>query len=143
MSTEEPVAGEDSQKRIPLSTSLQQLADMTLQPAPEQPSIDRRVVRVSLLAIAIGVAASFIAVALMKLIALITNLAFYGKFSIDAASPVGNSLGLFVVFVPIIGALVVGVMLASGRREFEGTASPKRWSRFSQTAAEFRLGSRS
>lgn len=125
MSTEEPVAGEDSQKRIPLSTSLQQLADMTLQPAPEQPSIDRRVVRVSLLAIAIGVAASFIAVALMKLIALITNLAFYGKFSMDAASPVGNSLGLFVVFVPIIGALVVGVMARFGSKGIRGHGIPE------------------
>ncbi|HRX77406.1 MAG TPA: hypothetical protein P5307_00005, partial [Pirellulaceae bacterium] len=87
MSTEEPVPGKESQKRIPVSTSLQQLADMTQQPAPEQPPIDRRVVRLSLLSIAIGVAASFIAVALMKLIALITNLAFYGNLSIAAASP--------------------------------------------------------
>ncbi|MCA9143071.1 MAG: chloride channel protein [Planctomycetales bacterium] len=125
MSTEEPVPGKESQKRIPVSTSLQQLADMTQQPAPEQPPIDRRVVRLSLLSIAIGVAASFIAVALMKLIALITNLAFYGNLSIAAASPAGNSLGLFVVLIPVMGALVVGVMARFGSKAIRGHGIPE------------------
>jgi len=125
VSTEEPVPGKESQKRIPVSTSLQQLADMTQQPAPEQPPIDRRVVRLSLLSIAIGVAASFIAVALMKLIALITNLAFYGNLSIAAASPAGNSLGLFVVLIPVMGALVVGVMARFGSKAIRGHGIPE------------------
>ncbi|MCB9875884.1 MAG: chloride channel protein [Planctomycetaceae bacterium] len=98
---------------------------MTQQPAPEQPPIDRRVVRLSLLSIAIGVAASFIAVALMKLIALITNLAFYGNLSIAAASPAGNSLGLFVVLIPVMGALVVGVMARFGSKAIRGHGIPE------------------
>lgn len=124
MSTDEPNQSSGA-KRIPVSTSLQHMADATLQPAPEQPPIDWRVVRLSLWAIAIGVAAAFIAVALMKLIAFITNVAFYGRFSIEAASPAGNSLGLFVVLVPIVGALVVGLIARFGSKAIRGHGIPE------------------
>lgn len=125
MSTDEPSLGSESSKRIPVSILLQQMADATLQPAPEQPPIDRRVVRLSLLAVAIGVAGSFIAMALMKLIAFITNLAFHGELSLEAASPVGNTLGLFVIFVPIVGALIVGLMARFGSKAIRGHGIPE------------------
>ncbi len=54
----------------------------------------RRVIVITAIAIGIGVVAAYVAKALLALIAFFTNLFFYGRFSIGAASPVGNHLGL-------------------------------------------------
>jgi hypothetical protein len=45
---------------------------------------------------------------LTRLIGLITNVAFHGRWSMAFVSPSGNSLGMAVVIVPIIGAVLVG-----------------------------------
>ena len=45
---------------------------------------------------------------LTRLIALIANVAFHGRWSTAFVSPSGNSLGMAVVIVPIIGAVLVG-----------------------------------
>jgi len=52
-----------------------------------------RVLPISGLAVAIGVVAAYVAVALLKLINFFTNIFFYHRLSIDPASPAGNHLG--------------------------------------------------
>ena len=78
-------------------------------------------IQVTINAILIG----FVAKGLVFLIDLITNLAFYGRASFEPASPAGNHLGWVVVVIPIMGALVVGLMARFGSRAIGGHGIPE------------------
>src|SRR4051794_17719780 len=69
-----------------------------------------RVVPLSLIAIAIGALSAFVALALLRLIGLFTNLFFYQRLDFALVSPADNHLGVFEVAVPVIGALIIGLM---------------------------------
>jgi H+/Cl- antiporter ClcA len=73
----------------------------------------------------LGVVAALCAQVLVRLIALITNLAFFGKLSLANSSPAHNTLGLWVIGVPVIGGLVVGVMARYGSRAIRGHGIPE------------------
>jgi CIC family chloride channel protein len=87
--------------------------------------MDRGVVRLCALAIALGVLAAFVAQALVRLIALVTNIGFFGRFSFAPASPSDNHLGLWVLLIPILGGLIVGVMARYGSRAIRGHGIPE------------------
>jgi len=80
---------------------------------------------ISSLAILIGASISFIAKALVYLIDFITNISFHGKFSISHASPAINSLGLWVIIVPAIGGLIIGLMAVYGSKAIRGHGIPE------------------
>jgi CIC family chloride channel protein len=86
---------------------------------------DKRTIALSLAAVALAVAAVFIAQGLTRLIALITNLSFFGKFSFELSSPADNSLGLIVLIVPVIGGLIVGLMARYGSKGIRGHGIPE------------------
>ncbi len=88
-------------------------------------TFDLRVVVLTFLAAAIGLAAGSAAVALLKLIGLITNLSFYGRLSTSFVSPEGNQLGLLVVVVPVIGGVLVGLMAWYGSDTIRGHGIPE------------------
>jgi chloride channel protein, CIC family len=93
---------------------------------PSGPTIvDRRVVFISALAIALALAASLVAQMLTRLIGLITNLAFYGRISTGFVSPAGNHLGALVIGVPIVGAVIVGIMARYGSKAIRGHGIPE------------------
>src|SRR5262250_213100 len=73
-----------------------------------------RVLPISALAIVIGVLCAYVALALLRLIGLFTNLFYFGRWSTAMVSPVGNQLGVFSVLVPIGGALIIGAMARYG-----------------------------
>ena len=85
----------------------------------------RRVIRISLLAIVIGIASSGIAWGLLRLIAFFTNLFFYQRFSFENASPAGNTLGWMILFVPVIGGIIVGFMARYGSDRIRGHGMPE------------------
>jgi chloride channel protein, CIC family len=87
--------------------------------------VEPRVLLVTMLALALGVAAAFIAQLLVALIALVTNAAFYGRLSAATVSPAGHHLGLGVIAVPVIGGLVVGVMARWGSHAIRGHGIPE------------------
>ncbi|HZI31916.1 MAG TPA: chloride channel protein, partial [Candidatus Binatia bacterium] len=60
-------------------------------------STDRRVLLLSAMALVIGMVSALVADALMWLIAAITNLAFYQRFSAGPVVPQGNHLGYWVI----------------------------------------------
>jgi chloride channel protein, CIC family len=97
-------------------TKLDHLGDFTTSP---------RVISISLLAIAIGFAAAFIAAALLKLIGLCTNLFFFQRVSTELVSPAGHHLGPFVVLVPVAGALIIGAMARWGSERIRGHGIPE------------------
>src|SRR6478736_21045 len=82
------------------------------QPAPETGGF--RIVTVSFLSALVGLIAGCVAFLLYKLIGLFTNIAFYGHFSFNFGNPRFNHLGPWVIFIPIIGGLIVGIMAKYG-----------------------------
>ena len=95
-------------------------------PPPEPaPLADRRLLLVSGLAIVIALGAGLLAEALMGLIGLVTNLAFYGRWSLAFSSPAGNGLGAWVVVVPVLGGLIVGLLARWGSPAIRGHGIPE------------------
>jgi CIC family chloride channel protein len=97
-----------------------------------EPSIDlgdftttRRVITISFIAIAIGVLAAFVALALLRLINFFTNLFFYFRWSTGTVSPAGNHLGVMVILVPVVGALIIGFMARYGSEKIRGHGIPE------------------
>jgi CIC family chloride channel protein len=86
---------------------------------------ERRVIVITAIAIGIGVVAAYVAKVLLALIALFTNIFFYGRFAIAPVSPVGHHLGPFVIVIPVIGALIIGLMARYGSDRIRGHGIPE------------------
>ena len=84
-----------------------------------------RLLPISGLALAIGVVAAFVALLLLRLIGLFTNLFYFGRWSSVMVSPVGNHLGVFSVLVPVGGALIIGLMARYGSERIRGHGIPE------------------
>ncbi len=87
--------------------------------------VDRRVVVLCAVAIVLGATATGAAFMLMRLIAFFTNVAFFHRWSFAETSPAQNALGLWVVLVPIVGGLIVGVMSRYGSKAIRGHGIPE------------------
>ncbi|HEY7060252.1 MAG TPA: chloride channel protein [Chloroflexota bacterium] len=85
----------------------------------------RRVIPLSIIAVGIGFLSAFVALALLRLIGLFTNLFFFQRWDFALVSPAGNHLGIFVVFVPVIGALIIGLMARYGSERIRGHGIPE------------------
>ena len=85
----------------------------------------REVIPISLLAICIGIFSAFVALALLRLIGLFTNLFFFQRWSTALVSPAGNHLGWLEVLVPMIGGLLVGLMARYGSERIRGHGIPE------------------
>ena len=88
-------------------------------------TVDRRVWLLSAVAIVIGACATGLAVVLLRLIALSTNFFYYHRFSVVTISPAGSPLGHWMVIVPIIGGLIVGLMARYGSDKIRGHGIPE------------------
>lgn len=102
--------------------------DATVPPRPfseSAPLADRRLLLVSGLAIVIALGAGVLAEALMALIGLVTNVSFYGRWSPAFTSPAGNTLGAWVILVPVLGGLIVGVLARWGSPAIRGHGIPE------------------
>src|SRR5262249_41113779 len=86
---------------------------------------DRRVIVLSWMALIVGVLGAFVAYALVWLIASITNLAFYQRFSPVFQSPDQHHLVYYVIFVPAIGGLIIGFMARYGSEKIRGHGIPE------------------
>jgi H+/Cl- antiporter ClcA/CBS domain-containing protein len=106
----------ESSSRRSETEPFDQLGDFTTTP---------QVIWLSLLAVAIGAFGAMVALALLRLIGLFTNLFFFQRWSTALVSPAGNHLGIFVVFVPVLGALVIGVMARYGSERIRGHGIPE------------------
>jgi H+/Cl- antiporter ClcA/CBS domain-containing protein len=87
--------------------------------------VNSRVVLLSAFAILIGFAAAFIARGLMFLIAIVTNLSFYGSWSTATTSPAEHHLGYWAILPPVLGGLIVGVMARYGTAAIRGHGIPE------------------
>jgi len=88
-------------------------------------TVTPRVLLLSLLAVAIGIVSSFVALALLRLIALFTNLFYFQRWSTAAVTPAQNTLGPLAVLVPIVGALIIGLIARYGSERIRGHGIPE------------------
>jgi H+/Cl- antiporter ClcA/CBS domain-containing protein len=119
-----PVESASTTEALPISPSLGPTLAAAHLPI-EVNLVDRRVVHISLLSILLGLAAAVIAKVLMSLIAVITNLVFFGKLSLILQAPAGNHLGWWVVLIPVIGGIIVGIMARYGSAGIRGHGIPE------------------
>lgn len=109
---------------LPVAPSLDPTLASAHMPRQFRP-LDRRVLWISFVAMLLGAVVAVVAKLLTALIGLFTNLAFYGRWSYDFVSPAGNHLGKWVIVVPAIGGLIVGVMARWGSRAIRGHGIPE------------------
>jgi len=86
---------------------------------------DSRILVLSLMAVVIGVMSAFVAAALVWLINVITNIAFFGTLSGVFRSPAEHHLGAWVVLVPAAGGLIIGLMARYGSEKIRGHGIPE------------------
>ncbi|MEP6712983.1 MAG: chloride channel protein, partial [Ferruginibacter sp.] len=113
-----------SSNGIPISTSLVPALDAE----NIQPKISynkKRLLTISALAILVAVVISFVAKLLVYLINIVTNISFYGKLSLQANSPANNNLGIWVLIIPVVGGLIVGLMALYGSKAIRGHGIPE------------------
>jgi len=87
--------------------------------------LKKRLFRISCLSVIVAIAISIIAKLLVWLINLVTNISFYGSFSASFHSPSGNHLGLWVIIIPAIGGIIVGLIALYGSAAIRGHGIPE------------------
>lgn len=92
---------------------------------PVQPAARFRMLLVSLLAAGIGLAAGVIAYLLYSLIGFFTNISFFHHLSFVFRSARHNTIGAWVIVVPVIGGLIVGLMAKFGSQKIRGHGIPE------------------
>lgn len=86
---------------------------------------DRRMLLLCALALPIGVIGAFVAKALLWLIAVFTNAAFFLRLSSEPVPLQGHALGWWGVAVPVLGGLVIGLMARYGSEKIRGHGIPE------------------
>lgn len=114
--TRKKVSGHDPETRESERRHQEELGDFTT---------TLRVLPISALAIGIGVLCAYVALALLRLIGLFTNIFYYGQWSTKLISPAGNHLGWYSVLVPVGGGLIVGLMARYGSERIRGHGIPE------------------
>lgn len=84
-----------------------------------------RLIRICLMSVTVAIAISLIAKFLVTLINFVTNVAFYGKIDLGFNSPASNHLGIWVIFIPAIGGIIVGFMALYGSKAIRGHGIPE------------------
>ena len=84
-----------------------------------------RIIFLSIIALGIGILSAFVALALLRLIGLFTNLFFFQHWATTLISPVDNRLGAFEVVVPVMGGIIVGLIARYGSERIRGHGIPE------------------
>jgi CIC family chloride channel protein len=88
-------------------------------------ALEPEIIRICGFAVLVGLVAGLVAQGLLLLIQLFTNIFFYGKFSFAYSTPAHNHLGLWVLLIPPIGGLLVGIMIHFWEPTLKGHGIPE------------------
>jgi H+/Cl- antiporter ClcA len=77
------------------------------------------------MALVVGTGGAFGAWILIRLIAIATNLFWFGRLSAQPTSITDTTIGLWMVAIPIIGSLIVGLMARYGSDKIRGHGIPE------------------
>jgi CIC family chloride channel protein len=102
--------------KSPFPASADELSDFTR---------DKRILMLSAMALVIGAMGAVAAYALLKLIALATNLFFLQRFSFAEGAPAEHHLGAWVILLPAAGGLLVGLLARFGSEKIRGHGIPE------------------
>ncbi|MBZ9867349.1 chloride channel protein [Mesorhizobium sp. CA15] len=86
---------------------------------------DPRVLFIAAIAVVVATAGLFAGIVLLQLIRLATNIAYFGQFSLAELRLEDTPLGLAAVIVPVIGALIIGLMARFGSEKIRGHGIPE------------------
>lgn len=92
------------------------LGDFTTSPA---------ILKLVPLAVIIGLIGALVALILVWMIALITNLLYYQRIDLHLGSPRDNTLGVWSVAIPVAGGIIVGLMARYGSERIRGHGIPE------------------
>ncbi|HXX94606.1 MAG TPA: chloride channel protein [Planctomycetota bacterium] len=84
-----------------------------------------RMLFLCLLAAGIGVLSAYVALTLLRLIGLFTNLFYFHRISTDLVRPADTPLGWIAFLVPIAGTLLIGLMARFGSERIRGHGIPE------------------
>lgn len=104
--------------------------DTPLEPTPESGgqfgiALEPQVVKICGYAMLVGLLGGLVAQGLLELIYLFTNLFFYGRFSFAISYPAHNHLHLWVLLIPPVGGLVVGLLIYFFEPTLKGHGIPE------------------
>jgi H+/Cl- antiporter ClcA/CBS domain-containing protein len=97
-------------------TGIRHLGDFTTSP---------RVLFIAAIALLVGTGGMISGVVLLKLIRMVTNVAYFGTVSLANLRLGQSPLGYFAVLIPIVGALIVGLMARFGSEKIRGHGIPE------------------
>lgn len=92
---------------------------------PGDHSADRRMILLSAMAVIVGLLVALGAWVLLKMIAFSTNLFWYQRFSFQEVEITDANVGLWVLAIPVIGALIIGIMARFGSEKIRGHGIPE------------------
>ncbi|MCC7394666.1 MAG: chloride channel protein [Sphingomonadaceae bacterium] len=88
-------------------------------------SVDRRMVMLAAMAIVVGTGGAFGAWLLVKLIAIATNIFWFGRLSTEPSVITDAHVGLLVIAILVVGSLIVGLMARFGSDKIRGHGIPE------------------
>jgi H+/Cl- antiporter ClcA/CBS domain-containing protein len=88
-------------------------------------SENRRIAAFTALGIVLGLVGAVVAFLLYRLILLFTNIFFYQRFSFEVVYPSNAHVGNWVLVIPAIGGLIVGLMIKFGSDRIRGHGIPE------------------
>jgi CIC family chloride channel protein len=86
---------------------------------------DKRVITLIGMALIVGTGGALAAWVLVSLISLVTNLVWFGRFSIHAVSLATAPRSVWMVVIPVAGGLVIGLMARFGSEKIRGHGIPE------------------
>ncbi|MYN20215.1 CBS domain-containing protein [Rugamonas sp. FT107W] len=84
-----------------------------------------RLVLIAAIAAVVGALSTLTAGLLLHAISFFTNLFFFQRLSTEAASPAAHTLGAWVIAVPVLGGLVIGLIARYGSEQIRGHGIPE------------------
>jgi chloride channel protein, CIC family len=105
-------------------------------------ALEPEVVQLCIYGLLVGFIGGLVSEGLLELIYLFTNLFFFGKWSFTIAYPVRNHLGLWVILIPPMGGLLVGLMIYFWEPTLRGHGIPEAMEAvlFGHSRMRFRVG---
>ncbi|CAN7700960.1 chloride channel protein [Caballeronia sp. LjRoot29] len=88
-------------------------------------AVNGRLLRITAIAAVVGAISTIAAYVLLHLINFFTNLFFFQTASFANHSPANNALGLWVIAIPVVGGLVIGLIARYGSEAIRGHGIPE------------------
>jgi hypothetical protein len=88
-------------------------------------ALEPAVLTATAMAVLVGLIGGLVAEGLLELIYLFTNLFFYGKWSFAITYPGNHHLGAWVILIPAVGGLLVGIMVHFWEPTLKGHGIPE------------------